>query len=152
MTDNSIVTQLLWPDDQHRLVTSVNWVIRDLLRQGAVGTCSGLPDSRKSWATLDAAVCIANGREEFLGHRIDSHGPVLVIAADDGAETCIDRLRMISRFRLGHTEYQDIVLLDRGDSVAADQRSHYVEAEYVLGKKVAPPEALEGGCREGKVR
>lgn len=104
---------IIWPQDQLNLDTSVKWVIRDFLRRGALTTVTGLPGTFKSLLMLDAAVCIANGLTEFLVSPIETNGPVLVIAADDGAYTAIDRLRMISRFRLGDDRKQNnIALID----------------------------------------
>jgi len=103
------------PQEQHKMDVATQWIIKDLLRSSAVTSSCGLPGSFKSWLTLDAAVCIANGVPEFLGYPIQTHGPVLIICADDGARLVIKRLRAISQYRLGTPHYCDIDLIDRGE-------------------------------------
>src|SRR5438552_17010915 len=58
---------LIWPEEQHNRNTRVNWVVRNLIRQGAVGTIYGLPGTFKRFVILDAAICIANNHKEILG-------------------------------------------------------------------------------------
>lgn len=136
------VVPILWPEDQHRRKTAVEWIIRDLLRKGAVGTVFGLPGSFKTWLVLDAALRIATGAEEFLGFPIEHHGPVILISADDGADTTIDRLRMISRARTGSEEYENIVLVDRGHislmSDDAKRRLEQLVADTTAKYRTAP--------------
>jgi len=105
---------LMFPEEQHELDTSVQWVIEGLIRKGALISINGLPAARKSWLALDAALCIGNGLDDFLGFEVQHPGPALVVCADDGAKTAVRRLRMISRFRLGHESYGGVVLVDRG--------------------------------------
>ena len=105
---------ILWPEDQRKLRTDVEWLITDLLRKGAVGTIFGLPGSYKSWFILDAAYRIANGVGEFLGLPVERHGPVILVAADDGKETTVERLKMIARGHTGSEDYDNIALVDRG--------------------------------------
>jgi hypothetical protein len=113
--------ELLWPEDQYERDTAVTWLVPDLLRPGAVGCVFGLPGTHKSYLMLHLAVCLANGVGEFLGKPITEHGSVLVIAADDGADTTIDRLRQIAAFELGtDVRYTGIVMADRGWFTLAD--------------------------------
>ena len=106
--------RLLWPEDQRLRDTSTQWVVQYLLRRGAVGCVYGVPGAFKSFLMLDVAVSVANGCGEFLGYPVENGGPVLIIAADDGVDTTVDRLRWIAEFRLGHSEYDNVALTDRG--------------------------------------
>ena len=103
------------PEDYRYLDTSVHWIIEDIMRQEAVMAIGGAPDSFKSWLMLDAVLAIANGLPTFLGQPILKHGPVLVICADDGIHLVADRLKMISRFRLGTEHHDGIALVGRGE-------------------------------------
>ena len=113
------------PEDQHHRETTPKWVIKDLLREGAVISVCGLPGSFKSFLVLDAAIAIANGPDEFLGQPV-RHGPVLYICADDGIDTVIDRLRMIAKYRLGTVAYDRIDLVDRGELNLAGSGAAYL--------------------------
>jgi len=102
------------PVEQRELDITIEWVIKGLMRRGAVISISGLPGSRKSWLMLDAAVCVANGKDNFVGFEIQHGGPVLVFCADDGLRTAVRRLRIISSYRLGTDVYEHIALVGRG--------------------------------------
>lgn len=106
------------------------------MREGAVMTVCGLPGSFKSWVILDAAICTANGLGSFLGQPI-RNGPVLYIAADDGADMVIDRLRMVAQFRLGSTHYDLIDVVDRGELNFSDtSTSGLPGAAYLLSNTI----------------
>src|SRR5207249_4825122 len=78
---------LVFPEEQHKLDTETEWLIRGLIRRGSLISISALPGSFKSFLILDAALCVANGKDEFLGFAIEQNGPTLIVCADDGVKT-----------------------------------------------------------------
>lgn len=110
-TQNKVRLVFIPPSKQRELDATTYWVIPNVLPLNATGCLSGLPGTRKSFLALDLAICVANGVEEFLGYPIQRNGPVLYVAADDGPERTVGRLRKIARYRLGSEEYDRIGLL-----------------------------------------
>ena len=99
---------------QQEMDTTTKWIIPNLLPLNATGALSGIPGTRKSFLILDLAVCIANNVPDFLGHPIDDTvrgRPVLYIAADDGSQRTVGRLRDIAKYRLGHADYDRIAVM-----------------------------------------
>ncbi len=113
--DNGERMKVIWPEAQRRARPKPRWIVPDLLRRGSVSVLSGLPGTFKSFLALDLALCIANEINTFLGREVKEAGSVLIIAADDGEETVIDRLRKIAKFRLGQTNYESIAIVGRGE-------------------------------------
>lgn len=68
------------------------WIVDGLFCQGDVHLIIGEPNIGKSWITMALAVAIANGDEEFLGHRIVRHGRVLYVDEENPEDLVIDRL------------------------------------------------------------
>ena len=84
---------IIWPKQQRGLDTTPEWIVEGILRRGCTCCLYGLPGTYKSYLASDLAICVANEIPEFLALPIRCHGPVLVIAADDGAHLTVDRLR-----------------------------------------------------------
>ena len=68
------------------------WVLENIICQGDVHLVIGEPNIGKSWITMALAVAIANGDDEFLGHKIMKHGRVLYVDEENPDDLVIDRL------------------------------------------------------------
>lgn len=72
-------------------VQKPNYLIKDILTEGACGFIAGEPKSYKSWLGLDMAFSVATGAD-FLGHfRVMDPGPVLYIQEEDPPQTLKNR-------------------------------------------------------------
>lgn len=77
------------------------WLVRDVLTQGAVGFIAGQPKSFKSWAALDLALSVASG-QPFLGHfAVENPGPVLYVQEEDSGPLVKKRLNKVWPGKLG---------------------------------------------------
>ena len=67
------------------------YLIQDVLTEGACGFIAGEPKCYKSWVGLDMALSVSTGAD-FLGHfRVHRPGPVLYIQEEDPAPTLKNR-------------------------------------------------------------
>ena len=77
------------------------WLVRDVLTQGAVGFIAGQPKSFKSWCALDLALSVSSG-QPFLGHfPVELPGPVLYIQEEDSGPMVKRRLNKIWPGKIG---------------------------------------------------
>lgn len=77
------------------------WLVRDVLTQGAVGFIAGQPKSFKSWVAFDLALSVASG-QPFLNHfPIQRPGPVLYIQEEDSGPMVKSRLGKVWPGKLG---------------------------------------------------
>jgi RecA-family ATPase len=78
-----------------RNIKAPQWLIRDVLTQGAVGFIAGQPKLYKSWCALDMALSVASG-QPFLGHfHIERPGPTLYIQEEDSPPLVKSRLSKV---------------------------------------------------------
>lgn len=65
-----------------RQVTPPSWVIKGLFEEGTLGMIFGPSGCGKSFLTLDIALHIASGREDWHGHPVRRHGTVAYLAGE----------------------------------------------------------------------
>jgi len=76
----------------------IDWVVERLICAGSVSAVVGNPGSKKTWALLDMAVCVALGREWI--DLLTQPGPVLIVDEESGKR----RLgRRINHVLTGHS-------------------------------------------------
>jgi hypothetical protein len=96
------------------------WLVRDVLTQGAVGFIAGQPKSFKSWCALDLALSVSSG-QPYLGHfPVELPGPVLYIQEEDSGPMVKNRLNKIWPGKIG-----DKLKVDEGEV-------HWLPGEDVL--------------------
>ena len=81
----------LTPTDAFKDPEPVNWVIEGLFSEGSVSIVFGEPGAKKTYAMLDACVCVALGKP-WLGHEV-RQGRVLFIDEESGPGRFARRIR-----------------------------------------------------------
>jgi predicted ATP-dependent serine protease len=80
----------------------VEWIIDNFLTAGSVNIFEGHPGSKKTWALLDMAVCVALGKN-WLDYKT-SQAPVLIIDEESGNKRLTRRMHDVLCGHLVHLE------------------------------------------------
>ncbi len=73
----------------------IDWIVENLVSAGSVNIFYGEGGSKKTWALLDMAVCVANG-EEWVGFKTCKSN-VLIIDEESGRRRILRRLGDVAR-------------------------------------------------------
>ncbi len=86
---------LLTARDAFAPIPDPDWIIEGLLLPGSVALFAGAPGSKKTWALLNLAACVASG-QDWLGHKT-RRKPVLWIDEESGRRRLLGRMRKVFR-------------------------------------------------------
>lgn len=87
----------------------IEWLVDGLLTAGSVNIVSGAAGSKKTYAMLDLAVCIAAGKE-WLGEKKTKQGAVLIVDEESGTKRLMRRLAQVQRGHLIEHDKIDLPL------------------------------------------
>jgi hypothetical protein len=93
---------LCWADEALKPQPPVDWVIEQLFSSGTVNLVYGEPGTKKTWAMLDAATCVALGQPWL--DMPTNQGVVLLVDEESGSRRLARRLGDVLR---GHNAGQE---------------------------------------------
>ena len=111
-----------------------DWLVEGLICRGDTTLLVGEPNVGKSWISLSLAVSMANGKDNWLGMNMHSHGKVLYVDEENPHDVVYNRLH-----KLGMTSFDNLrylhrqgVRLDRNFDKLLDEAITYQPSMIVL--------------------
>lgn len=86
----------------------IEWLIESLMTTSSVNMITGAAGSKKTYAMLDMAVCVAMGKT-WLDYKT-TQGAVLIVDEENGKQRLMRRLSQVQRGHLVHKDKLDIPL------------------------------------------
>lgn len=98
--------------------TPFEWMVDNWICRGDVTLLVGEPNVGKSFISMALAIAVAEGKDEFLGEKLYSHGKVLYIDEENPEDVVFHRLSSLGLTSTGmsniHYYHRQHIRLDRG--------------------------------------
>lgn len=104
--------------DLTRTPEPYKWMVDNWICQGDVTLLVGEPNVGKSFISMGLAIAVAEGKDNFLGEKLNAHGKVLYIDEENPEDVVFHRLTALGLTPAGmgsiHYYHRQHIRLDRG--------------------------------------